>query len=45
VIFTDFSMPVMDGIQATKKMRAFLRDKVAVQPAIIGVTGHVLDEF
>jgi CheY-like chemotaxis protein len=45
VIFTDFSMPVMDGIQATKKMRAYLKDKNAEQPAIIGVTGHILDEF
>jgi CheY-like chemotaxis protein len=25
VIFTDFSMPVLDGIQATKKMRAYLQ--------------------
>jgi CheY-like chemotaxis protein len=45
VIFTDFSMPVMDGIIATKKMRAYLRVKGAEQPAIIGVTGHILEEF
>ena len=27
IIFTDFSMPVMDGIEATKKMRSFLTSK------------------
>ena len=45
VIFTDFNMPVMDGIQATKKMRAYLTEKGKEQPGIIGVTGHVLDAF
>jgi CheY-like chemotaxis protein len=46
VIFTDFNMPVMDGINATKKMRAYLnRQGITEQPAIIGVTGHILDEF
>jgi CheY-like chemotaxis protein len=38
-------MPVMDGIETTKKMRAYLREKGKDQPAIIGVTGHVLDEY
>jgi CheY-like chemotaxis protein len=45
LIFTDFSMPVMDGIQATKKMRAYLTEKGKEQPVIIGVTGHVLYEY
>ena len=27
VIFTDFSMPVMDGMQATRKIRAFLAER------------------
>ena len=46
VIFTDFSMPVMDGIEATKKMRAYLTSKGIVdQPAIVGVTGHTLKDF
>lgn len=48
VIFTDFSMPVMDGIEATKKIRAYLRNKGVQdeqQPTIIGVTGHTLEEF
>jgi CheY-like chemotaxis protein len=38
-------MPVMDGIQATKNIRAYLREKGKEQPTIIGVTGHVLDVF
>ena len=48
VIFTDFSMPVMDGIEATTRMRAYLKNKgvtVEEQPTIIGVTGHTLEEF
>ena len=48
VIFTDFSMPVMDGIEATKKIRTYLRNKGVQdeqQPTIIGVTGHTLEEF
>jgi CheY-like chemotaxis protein len=40
IIFTDFSMPVMDGIEATKKIRAYLEPK-GQKPIIIGVTGHV----
>ena len=39
-------MPVMDGIKATKKMRAYLTSKgILDQPAIVGVTGHTLKEF
>ena len=40
IIFTDFSMPVMDGIEATKKIRAYL-DSKGEKTIIIGVTGHV----
>jgi CheY-like chemotaxis protein len=40
IIFTDFSMPVMDGIEATKKIRRYL-DPKKEYPIIIGVTGHV----
>ena len=42
VIFTDFSMPIMDGIEATKKIRSYLGQE---RPTIIGVTGHVQDSF
>ena len=45
-IFTDFSMPIMDGIEATKTMRSYFKSKgIKDQPAIIGVTGHTLKEF
>ena len=45
IIFSDFSMPVMDGIEACKKIREFLKAGGHNQPAIIGVTGHVIDAF
>jgi len=46
VIMTDFSMPVMDGIEATAKIRSYLKSKnVREQPSIIGVTGHVQESF
>ena len=48
IILTDFSMPVKNGIEATRDIRKFfgsvnvLREN---QPKIIGITGHVLDNF
>ena len=46
LILTDFSMPVMDGIEATAKIRSYLKSKnVREQPSIIGVTGHVQESF
>lgn len=46
IIFTDFSMPVMDGIESTTKIRSYLKFKnVVEQPTIIGVTGHVQESF
>ena len=49
IIFTDFSMPIMDGISATKIIRRLLKDNynlaIEAQPKIFGVTGHVLDNF
>jgi CheY-like chemotaxis protein len=39
VIFTDFSMPIMDGVESTSKIRQMLDDYEG-QPVIIGVTGH-----
>ena len=44
LIITDFNMPEMDGIEATRLIRNFLSSqKVAIenQPIIIGATGHV----
>ena len=49
LILTDFNMPVMNGIEATKHMRTYLKDELGIQrsqqPIIIGVTGHVLDKY
>ena len=46
IIFTDFNMPVMNGIDSTKAMRTYFRDKgIFPEPIIIGLTGHVQDEF
>ena len=46
IIFTDFSMPVMDGIDATKKIRSILKDKKHEGlTTIVGITGHVQGEF
>jgi len=44
LILTDFSMPVMDGIEAVSKIRKFLKPKMEF-PSIIGVTGHVQESF
>ena len=45
LIFTDFSMPVLNGIDATLQIRNYLDTKKKVlrmmQPIIIGITGHV----
>ena len=49
VIITDFQMPIMDGLEATMKIREFLTNEMDLereeQPKIIGVTGHVTSEF
>ena len=49
LIFTDFNMPVMNGITATVKIRKYLKNDLKInredQPRIIGVTGHVMDSF
>ena len=36
-------MPVMDGIEATRRIRHLLQD--SSQPRIIGITGHVTGKF
>jgi CheY-like chemotaxis protein len=44
IILTDFSMPVMDGIEATTKIRKFLQER-GEETCIVGVTGHVQQSF
>jgi CheY-like chemotaxis protein len=48
-IFIDFSMPVMNGLECTLQMRAYLTNEAKLkreeQPLIIGVTGHSNEEF
>ena len=34
-------MPIMDGYEATTKIREFLYSKNIPQPIIIGITGHI----
>ena len=47
LIFTDFNMPIMNGIEMIKKMRKYFTKEQKLskkdQPIIIGVTGHVQD--
>ena len=49
IVFTDFNMPVLNGIDATRKMRNYMGEKLGIhrekQPIIIGVTGHVQSAF
>ena len=49
LILTDFNMPVMDGIKSTFKIRNFLSSEMNLkfddQPMIVGITGHVHDQF
>lgn len=42
IIFTDISMPIMNGIEATVKIRELLQGQPT---AILGVTGHVQESF
>lgn len=45
LIFTDFSMPVMDGIESTKRITTYLKQELLPIPVIIGLTGHVGNEY
>ena len=48
-IFTDFNMPIMNGIESTRLIRKHLSKELKLpkdkQPTIIGVTGHALDLY
>ena len=41
LILTDFNMPVMDGLEATRKLREILGDEVP----IVGVTGYASSKY
>ena len=32
MILTDFSMPIMDGIEATKHMRTYMTEQLKIMP-------------
>ena len=41
----DCAMPIMDGYDASKEIRAFLHSKRLAQPVIIAVTGHTGESY
>ena len=45
IIFMDFSMPIMDGFEATEYIRSYYKKHNITQPLIIGCTGHSEEEF
>ena len=45
LIFMDCNMPIMDGYQATAKIRQFYADQDLPQPLIVALTGHEEKEF
>lgn len=40
MILIDQSMPIMDGIEATRRIRKFVEVNELIQPYIIACTGH-----
>lgn len=45
LIFMDLSMPVMDGYEASDRIREFVKRKNLPQPLIIAVTGHSHEDY
>jgi CheY-like chemotaxis protein len=41
LIFTDFNMPIMDGVEACRGLREILED----EPTIVGVTGYASSNY
>ena len=38
-------MPVMDGIEATREMRSYIKAEKLQEPIIVGVTGHTQPQY
>jgi CheY-like chemotaxis protein len=36
----DASMPMLDGYEATDKIRSYMRKKNILQPMVVATTGH-----
>ena len=45
LILMDCNMPIMDGYQATSKIRTIIHNSGLLQPLIIAVTGHIEDSY
>lgn len=45
LIFMDCSMPIMDGYEASDRIRSFLKANNLPQPIIVAITGHTEDQF
>ena len=45
LIFMDCSMPILDGYEASDKIREYLRSHYELQPMIVACTGHTENEY